>query len=63
MKFKFQKRRSVFDAGVIFLGIIVLIIAIIGVTVVWSDVLKIAYVDLMTKMPKFEYDVHDGHEI
>lgn len=63
MKFKFQKRRSVFDAGVIFLGIIVLIIAIIGVTVVWSDVLKIAYVDLMTKMPKFEYDVYGGHEV
>jgi hypothetical protein len=63
VKFKFQKRRSVFDAGVIFLGIIVLIIAIIGVTVVWSDVLKIAYIDLMTKMPKFEYDVHNGHEI
>lgn len=62
MKSVFQKRRGIFDAGIIFLGIIVLIIAIIGAAVAWSDVLKVAYVDLMTKMPKFEYDVQGGHE-
>lgn len=61
--FCLTKHRSVFDSGVIILGIIVLIIAIIGATIAWSDVLKVTYVDLMTKMPKFEYAVQDGHEI
>lgn len=63
MKSVFQKRRGIFDAGIIFLGIIVLIIAIIGAAVAWSDVLKVTYVDLITQMPKFEYDVQGGHEM
>ena len=62
-RFRFQKRRSVFDSGIIILGIIVAIIAIIGAAIAWSDILKITYVDLMTKIPKFEYDVQQGHEI
>jgi hypothetical protein len=61
--FHFQKHRSIFDSGVIILGVIVAIIAIIGATIAWSDVLKIAYVDLMTQIPKFEYDVQEGHEV
>ncbi|WP_179368127.1 hypothetical protein [Candidatus Nitrosotenuis sp. DW1] len=47
----------------IILGIIVAIVAIIGATIEWSDILKITYVDLMTKIPQFEYDVQDGHEV
>ncbi len=61
--FYFHKHRSIFDSGVIILGIIVAIIAIIGATIEWSDILKITYVDLMTKIPKFEYDVQEGHEV
>lgn len=61
--FCLTKHRSVFDSGIIILGMIVLIIAIIGATIAWSDVLKVTYVDLMTKIPKFEYVVQDGNEI
>lgn len=61
--FCFHKHRSIFDSGVIILGIIIAIIAIIGATIEWSDILKITYVDLITKMPQFEYDVQEGHEV
>lgn len=58
-----HKHRSIFDSGIIILGIIVAIIAIIGATIEWSDILKITYIDLITKIPQFEYDVREGHEI
>lgn len=57
-----KNRRGVLDAGIIILGIIVAIIAIVAATLTWSDILEMSYVKLITEMPKFEYNIHDGHE-
>ncbi len=62
MKFGLRKRRAVFDAGIIILGVIVAIVAIIAATLAWSDILETTFVDLITEMPKFDYDVQDGQE-
>ena len=55
-------RRGVFDAGIIILGAIVAIIAIISATLAWSDILQVTYVELVTKIPKFEYGVQSATE-
>lgn len=57
-----KNRRAVLDAGIIILGIIVAIIAIVAATLTWSDLLEISYVKLITEMPKFEYNVLEGQE-
>lgn len=57
-----KNRRAVLDAGVIMLGIIVAIIAIVAATLTWSDVLEVSYVKLITEMPKFDYDINNGQE-
>lgn len=58
-----RKHRGVLDAGIIILGIIVAIIAVVAATLTWSDVLEVSYISLITEMPKFEYDVQNGQEI
>ncbi|MEW6044007.1 MAG: hypothetical protein AB1608_07055 [Thermoproteota archaeon] len=60
---EFKKRRAVFDAGIIILGAIVVIIAIIAATLAWSDIMQVTYVGLITTMPKFGYDVDGGTEL
>ncbi|MFY9301251.1 MAG: hypothetical protein WAO91_08695 [Candidatus Nitrosotenuis sp.] len=62
MKIPTKSRRGIFDAGIIILGIIIVIVAIISATLAWSDVLQVAYVSLITKIPKFDYQVHGGSE-
>ncbi|MEM2785915.1 MAG: hypothetical protein QW652_04540, partial [Candidatus Nitrosotenuis sp.] len=59
----FKKRRGIIDAGIIILGGIVVIIAVIAATLAWSDIMQLTYVSLITTMPKFEYAVDDGAEI
>ncbi len=67
MKFKrrirFQNHRGVLDAGIIILGMIVAIIAIVAATLAWSDVLEVSFIKLMTEMPRFGYGVQSGHEM
>jgi hypothetical protein len=58
-----KKRRAVFDAGIIILGAIVVIIAIIAATLAWSDIMQVTYVSLITTMPKFGYDIDGGAEL
>lgn len=58
----FKRRRGVFDAGIIILGAIIVIIAIIAATLAWSDIMQVTYVSLITTMPKFDYNVEDGFE-
>ncbi|MGQ0771715.1 MAG: hypothetical protein ACT4NT_02955 [Nitrososphaerota archaeon] len=55
-------RRGVFDAGIIILGAIIVIIAIISATLAWSDILQVTYVELVTKIPKFDYVVQSATE-
>ncbi len=57
-----KNRRGVFDAGIIILGAIVVIIAIISATLAWSDILQVTYVELVTKIPKFDYVVQSATE-
>lgn len=57
-----KNRRGVFDAGIIILGAIVAIIAIISATLAWSDILQVTYVELVTKIPKFDYGVQSATE-
>jgi len=57
-----KNRRGIFDAGIIILGVIIVIVAIISATLAWSDILQVAYVNLITEMPKFDYQVHGGSE-
>lgn len=57
-----KDRRAVLDAGIIILGIVVAIIAIVAAALTWSDVLEVSYVSLITEMPVFEYGVQDGYE-
>jgi ABC-type multidrug transport system fused ATPase/permease subunit len=57
-----RSRRGALDAGIIILGIIVSIVAIVAATLTWSDVLEVSYVNLITDMPKFEYDIEGGQE-
>jgi hypothetical protein len=59
----FKKRRGVIDAGIIILGGIVIIIAVIAATLAWSDIMQLTYVGLITTMPKFDYSVDGGSEI
>lgn len=58
-----KNRRGVLDAGIIILGIIVAIVAIVAATLTWSDVLETSYVKLITEMPKFEYNIQEGREL
>jgi hypothetical protein len=62
VKIPTKNRRGIFDAGIIILGAIIVIIAIISATLAWSDILQVAYVNLITEMPKFDYQVHGGSE-
>jgi hypothetical protein len=62
VKIQVKSRRGIFDAGIIILGIIIVIVAVISATLAWSDVLQVAYVSLITKIPKFDYQVHGGSE-
>ncbi len=62
MKIPTKNRRGIFDAGIIILGVIIVIVAIISATLAWSDILQVAYVNLITSMPKFDYQVHGGNE-
>ncbi|HWP78367.1 MAG: hypothetical protein AB1299_02715 [Thermoproteota archaeon] len=59
----FKKRRGIIDAGVIILGGIVVIIAVIAATLAWSDIMQLTYVGLITTMPKFGYTVDGGSEL
>lgn len=59
----FKKRRGIIDAGIIILGGIVVIIAVIAATLAWSDIMQLTYVSLITTMPKFGYTVDGGSEI
>jgi hypothetical protein len=43
-----RSRRGALDAGIIILGIIVSIVAIVAATLTWSDVLEVSYVNLIT---------------
>ncbi|HET8719456.1 MAG TPA: hypothetical protein VFM64_00480 [Candidatus Nitrosotenuis sp.] len=61
-RIRFKNRRGVLDAGILILGMIVAIIAIIAATLAWSDILEVSYVKLMTELPKFSYDSQMGHE-
>lgn len=58
-----KKRRGIIDAGVIILGGIVIIIAVIAATLAWSDIMQVTYVGLITAMPKFGYVVDGGAEL
>lgn len=61
-RLRFQSHRGVLDAGIIILGGVVAVIAIIAATLAWSDILEVSFIHLVTDMPKFGYDVTDGHE-
>lgn len=61
-KMRFKSHRGVLDAGIIILGGIVAIIAIIAATLAWSDILEVSFTNLMIEMPKFEYDISNGQE-
>ncbi len=62
VKIPTKNRRGIFDAGIMILGVIIVIIAIISATLAWSDILQVAYVSLITDMPRFDYQVHGGSE-
>ncbi len=61
-RFRLRNRRGVLDAGIIILGGIVAIIAIIAATLAWSDILEVSYINLMTEMPRFGYDIQSSVE-
>lgn len=58
----FGAHRGVLDAGIIILGAIIVIIAIIAATLSWSDILQLTYVSLISSMPKFDYHLNSGLE-
>lgn len=62
-KIRFKSHRGVLDAGIIILGGIVAIIAIIAATLAWSDILEVSFANLLLDMPQFEYDVQAGQEL
>ncbi len=62
VKLVLKNRPAVLDAGVIMLGIVVAIIAVVSATLTWSDVLEISYIKLITEMPKFDYSIDNGRE-
>lgn len=59
---KIGSHRGVLDAGIILLGVIVAIIAIVAATLAWSDILEVSYTKLIIEMPSFDYDVKAGLE-
>ncbi len=61
-KIRFRNRRAVLDAGIMILGAIIAIIAIIAATLAWSDILELSFTKLVIDLPQFDYDIQAGQE-